>query len=320
MINDDIVNTFEELEIDPDAGWTVVRNNRHHKSESRNSSRSIENKSSESFGRMSPRNWWGSSFYKIRRSGFDPLHPITSFGIILFHIVDKKVDQNIPSNVKNGEMVFLFARRNHTISYSNFVLGLLPRTTSEMKRYISLMSLDEKKILNTINDFSRLWNNVVKEGGRFGRNKFRASIIFERNCRTYSTELADLNHSLPEAPWGFPKGRKNFDETEIACAEREFVEETCISTNEFKIYPIKYRDDYIGTDGKYYRSIYYVAQCHQIKPFDYKTDSLGRRYIAPETGELIWSQLGDMNNRLTERQKSIIYDIEEKRRNDNFFD
>lgn len=61
--------------------------------------------------------------------------------------------------------------------------------------------------------------------------------------------------------WGFPKGRKNFKETNLECACREFGEETGLSENDFKIFnnimPIE--EIFTGTDGVVYKYVYYVA-------------------------------------------------------------
>ena len=61
--------------------------------------------------------------------------------------------------------------------------------------------------------------------------------------------------------WGFPKGRKNFKETNLECACREFGEETGLSDTDFKIFnnisPIE--EIFTGTDGIVYKYVYYVA-------------------------------------------------------------
>jgi 8-oxo-dGTP pyrophosphatase MutT (NUDIX family) len=62
--------------------------------------------------------------------------------------------------------------------------------------------------------------------------------------------------------WGFPKGRRTRNETELECAMREFSEETGIDKNDIKIIdkikPI--HEIMTGTNGIKYRHIYYVAE------------------------------------------------------------
>ena len=41
----------------------------------------------------------------------------------------------------------------------------------------------------------------------------------------------NISYNYPE--WGFPKGRKNENETNLDCAKREFIEETGLSNDDF---------------------------------------------------------------------------------------
>ena len=41
--------------------------------------------------------------------------------------------------------------------------------------------------------------------------------------------------SWDEPEWGFPKGRRNFNETDLNCALREFNEETGINMKSIKL-------------------------------------------------------------------------------------
>jgi 8-oxo-dGTP pyrophosphatase MutT (NUDIX family) len=61
--------------------------------------------------------------------------------------------------------------------------------------------------------------------------------------------------------WGFPKGRKNFKESNLECAVREFSEETGLTNDDFvileNITPIE--EIFTGTDGIVYKYVYYIA-------------------------------------------------------------
>lgn len=54
------------------------------------------------------------------------------------------------------------------------------------------------------------------------------------------TTLAKLIASIPvrwpTPEWGFPKGRRNIGESDIACATREFNEETGLNQLQYRIF------------------------------------------------------------------------------------
>jgi len=62
--------------------------------------------------------------------------------------------------------------------------------------------------------------------------------------------------------WGYPKGRKDKNESTLECAMREFYEETNIDITKIiiinEINPIE--ENLIGTNGIQYRHIYYIAE------------------------------------------------------------
>ena len=61
--------------------------------------------------------------------------------------------------------------------------------------------------------------------------------------------------------WGFPKGRKNYKETNLECASREFCEETGLLETDFKILDniVPIEEIFTGTDGIIYKYVYYVG-------------------------------------------------------------
>jgi len=64
-----------------------------------------------------------------------------------------------------------------------------------------------------------------------------------------------------ETEWGFPKGRRNFQEKDLHCAMREFEEETGYNTNELTIVQnlMPYEEIFTGSNYKSYKHKYYVA-------------------------------------------------------------
>jgi 8-oxo-dGTP pyrophosphatase MutT (NUDIX family) len=63
--------------------------------------------------------------------------------------------------------------------------------------------------------------------------------------------------------WGFPKGRKNYHETDLQCAMREFHEETNLSRHTYSllqnVQPIV--ESFVGSNQVSYCHKYMIAMC-----------------------------------------------------------
>jgi 8-oxo-dGTP pyrophosphatase MutT (NUDIX family) len=70
------------------------------------------------------------------------------------------------------------------------------------------------------------------------------------------------NTYILEQEWGFPKGRRNINETDIMCALREFYEETGLQSNALTMYnnlkPVE--EIFSGSNNVRYKHIYYLAK------------------------------------------------------------
>ena len=66
----------------------------------------------------------------------------------------------------------------------------------------------------------------------------------------------------PETPeWGFPKGRRNYQERDLTCAIREFEEETGYDRNKLCIISnlIPFEEIFTGSNYKSYKHKYFLA-------------------------------------------------------------
>ena len=72
-------------------------------------------------------------------------------------------------------------------------------------------------------------------------------------------ETSNTNWVYPE--WGFPKGRRNYQENDIKCATREFIEETGFHENDFVIIKnvLPFEEVFMGSNFKSYKHKYYLA-------------------------------------------------------------
>lgn len=76
-----------------------------------------------------------------------------------------------------------------------------------------------------------------------------------------------------EPEWGFPKGRKNYQEKDLHCALREFEEETGYSSKNIRFIEniMPFDEIFTGSNYKSYKHRYYLAQMdenvsEQVKP------------------------------------------------------
>ena len=74
-----------------------------------------------------------------------------------------------------------------------------------------------------------------------------------------------------EPEWGFPKGRREYHETDVDCSKREFQEETGISSRKINMIlnVIPYEETFMGSNYKSYKHKYYLAY---MKDIDHTTN------------------------------------------------
>ena len=188
-------------------------------------------------------------------------NPVTSIGLVVY-----KMDANNKPN-------YLMIRRKDSLGYVEFMRGKYPLFN---KRYllniINEMTLDEKNSLNTL-EFDDLWNKLWGESigiqyrgeERISRNKFNSlklGINLTNDFYTLESLILESNSKWTEPEWGFPKGRRNYQEKDLVCALREFEEETGYSKNSVKLIQniIPFEEIFTGSNYKSYKHKYYLAQ------------------------------------------------------------
>jgi len=190
--------------------------------------------------------------------------PIISSGIIAFR------------KSHTGELQFLMIRRKDSLGFMDFMRGKYSIYNREyLLNLLKEMTIQEKqRILN--NDFPTLWGELWNKSD-VGYSQYRAeehssSEKFEAlkagitltNGETFS--LADLieetNTDWIEPEWGFPKGRRNNQETDLDCALREFKEETGISPKRLLLLEnlTPFEEIFTGSNYKSYKHKYYVMR------------------------------------------------------------
>lgn len=212
------------------------------------------------------------------------MEPITSFGIICF-------------DISHGLIKFLLVQRKHSISYIDFIRGKYSFDNIPFLNILfRTMTLTEKENLLYL-PFDKIWDGLWINDNRAYRHDFKQSkkkyelikdgFVKENqfiNIDVLIKKNADFNGSLE---WGFAKGRRDKNESDIRCARREFQEETNRKRDEYifcEDLP-RFTEEFIGTNGIAYRYVLYP--CRNITDKRLYIDPYNRNQIS-EIGNIGW--------------------------------
>lgn len=201
------------------------------------------------------------TYFKSKQDLYDG-----NLNINVNNLIDPELFSLFKDNIK-----MMLIRRRFTLGFMEFIRG---RYRSDNK--ISIVSLFKQMIQEEIdlinnNNFETLWKLLWYPT--------EPDIVIEKNWEYYCSEdkfniLKDINNELnlntitndiklqwAEPEWGFPKGKRNNNEDDIKCATREFFEETNITTDKYILFNNlpKLEENLIGTNGKKYKHVYYLA-------------------------------------------------------------
>ena len=183
-------------------------------------------------------------------------HPIMSFGIICYKIV-------------NDNIKYIMIQRKDSLSFMEFVRGKYNIEDSKyIMKLIEYMTDSEKKILLN-NTFDQIWNYTWCQlnHGSFKHTKeyIESKNKFEIIMNDYNIKnllFTKKNNNISEQEWGFPKGRKKLKESDVDCAIREFCEETQLNKTDIEIDTsiIPFQEIFFGTNNILYKHVYYIAK------------------------------------------------------------
>lgn len=197
--------------------------------------------------------------------------PIVSYGVIVCRI-----------NPTGMVPEFLMICRRRTLGYIDFMRGKYSTTN---KFYIinmmKQMTREEKEGLlqYTFDELWRgMWNNneelaavnieasniQYKQEEINSKTKFYAltkGVHMHGETYTMASLIEESGGFWDEQEWGFPKGRRNYQENEFDCAVREFTEETGYMGKLLKmvvnLYP--FEEVFMGSNYKSYKHKYFLT-------------------------------------------------------------
>ena len=181
--------------------------------------------------------------------------PISSIGIIAFR----------KSQRYDNKFEYLMICRKDSLGYVDFMRGKYPlHSEFYIQNIIDEMTNNEKQDLLKYN-FKTLWNNLW---GNFvgcqyrGEEKVSSEKFQKMKLGGSLSDLIDNSKTSWEAPeWGFPKGRRNYQENDLACALREFQEETGYIKDQLDIIHnlMPFEEIFTGSNMKSYKHKYFIA-------------------------------------------------------------
>jgi 8-oxo-dGTP pyrophosphatase MutT (NUDIX family) len=187
----------------------------------------------------------------------DCLHPIMSFGIICYKIVN--------NNVK-----YIMIQRKDSLSFMEFVRGKYNIEDHEYLKQLFEYMTDNEKLMILNNSFDNIWNytwsqnthNNFKQTKEYLESKIKFDNIKNTSYFKNIIALKNYKNNYTEQEWGFPKGRKKIKESDIDCAIREFCEETQLYKDDIQINNniIPFQEIFFGTNNILYKHVYYIAK------------------------------------------------------------
>lgn len=173
--------------------------------------------------------------------------PIISIGIVLFRNSDRGVE-------------YLMIRRKDSFGFSDFLRGKYPLYNKNYIKNIvnEMTTIEKEKILKK--DFL----DVTKKNEETLYKKWISlydGIKIDDSYIKLENLINDSKTTWKEPEWGFPKGRRDFQEKDLDCAVREFEEETGYNKSHIKIIEnvIPYEEIFFGSNYKSYKHKYYLA-------------------------------------------------------------
>ena len=179
--------------------------------------------------------------------------PVLSCGILLIDSPILPVDPAISK--------ILMIRRKDSMSFAEFMRGKYDPTNLEyVGTLVKNMTLKEQSLL-VCETFESLWRQL------WGDDRNSSDFVASRdkfNSLDRFKLMSDNLSPYTEPEWGFPKGRRMRGETDLACAIREFGEETNVPRDAIVVLKnMILEETFMGLNGIRYKHVYFVALLKQ---------------------------------------------------------
>jgi len=270
--------------------------------------------------------------------------PIVSFGIIciqfpeidlndvltkhknnkyIFSDLNRCSDKELLAEIKD-KLKFLMICRKQTLGFAEFIRGNYRVGTYAEIKYIkhlfTIMTKHEIELIKECN-FDVLWKYLwcMEDSMNYHQNEYMQSkekfhaLVNGITINNYQYTLEGIIRKIipvwDEPEWGFPKGRRNYRETDLDCAIREFSEETAIPSNMYHVLDINpFNEEFMGTNNVNYKHTYYLAQVMSgnIQPV-IKDENIHQRI---EISDIAWMTFEEAKSKIRYYNKQKRYVLE----------
>jgi 8-oxo-dGTP pyrophosphatase MutT (NUDIX family) len=191
------------------------------------------------------------------------------------------------------------------MSFAEFMRGKYdPDNTEYVATLMKNMTLKEQALVAT-EPFETLWRQL------WGDDRQSSDFVVGRDRFNQLDRVGLMRTNLSEytePEWGFPKGRRMRGETDMACAVREFGEETNIPREAYVVLRnIILEETFVGLNNVRYRHVYFVALLKQpdLVTLNQRFTPMQRREISGIAWKTIEEARGLIRPHHTERHSMI---------------
>ena len=248
--------------------------------------------------------------------------PITSYGMIIFRVKggwnqSKELVQNMSSisglehSVQNIQ--YLLIQRKDSLGFVDIMRGKYKVEDVDyiMNQLNGLTAVEKEKLLTV--PFDTLWKDLwgidpdapshsyrnEKEVAKAKLEILRTGLKHPETGEEIKLEdlMAKVKTSWVTPEWGFPKGRRDHNESEFTCALREVFEETGLTDKDIcfirNLLPIQ--ETFFGTNRLHYCHKYYLSYMEKEK--DISIDPTNKMMVR-EIGNIGWFSLEEALERI----------------------
>lgn len=248
--------------------------------------------------------------------------PITSYGMIIFRVKggwnqSKELVQNMSSisglehSVQNIQ--YLLIQRKDSLGFVDIMRGKYKVDDVDyiMNQLNGLTASEKEKLLHV--PFDTLWKDLwgidpdapshsyrnEKEVAKGKLEALRAGFKHPETGEDIKIEelMARVKTSWVTPEWGFPKGRRDHNESEFTCALREVFEETGLTDKDLcfirNLHPIQ--ETFFGTNRLHYCHKYYLSYMAAEKEISIDP---ANKMMMREIGNIGWFSLEEALERI----------------------
>jgi 8-oxo-dGTP pyrophosphatase MutT (NUDIX family) len=206
--------------------------------------------------------------------------PVSSFGVVCFRRRrGADAGAGAGAGAASSPLEYLLVQRKDSLAYVEFIRGKYNINNMDyIRQIVSNMTVAERERLVTCVNFDELWTGFwqSEHTRNFAREYEQSRTRFAALRRGYLVRVGRLMvafslaaaleqtnaHVYEETEFGFPKGRRNINESDVNCACREFTEETGLDAGKFELIPnlMPFEETFTGSNHVRYRHTYFVAE------------------------------------------------------------